>query len=65
MKRLYTMIGSCIVVTGLGLELSLGEEPRKHIELRQHEIQAELTRETSYSTASITHTQLFSTFFNP
>jgi len=57
------MIGSCIVVAGLGLELFLGEGQYKHIELRQHEIQAELTREISYSTASITHIQLFSTFF--
>ena len=65
MNRLYRMIGSCIVVTGLGLELFLGEERHKHIELRQHEIQAELTREISYSTASITHIQLFSTLFNP
>ncbi len=61
--HLNRVIGSCIVVTGLALELFLGEGQHKHIELRQPEIQTELTKEISYSTASIKHIQLFSTFF--
>ncbi len=64
MNRLYRIIGPCIVVTSLGLELFLGEERHKHhIELRQPEIQAELTNEISYSTDSRTRTQFFSTFY--
>ena len=62
MNRLYRIIGPCIVVTSLGLELFLGEGQHKlHTEQRQPEIQAELTKDISYSTDSIIRTQLFST----
>ena len=60
MNRRNRMIGSCIVVTGLGLELFLGEGQHKlHTEQRQPEIQAESTKEINYNTASVTHRQLF------
>ena len=64
MKPFCRTVGACIVVSGLGLGFVLDEERHKHIEQRQYEIQAELTKEPSYTTASITHIQLFPAFKN-
>src|ERR1700732_1743948 len=60
MKPPWKTIGTCIVITGLGLEFVLGEEWHKHIEQRSYEPQAELTKEPSYSTASMTSFNYFS-----
>ena len=59
-KPLWKTIGACIIITGLGLEFALGEEQHKHIEQRQYETQAQLTKELSYSTASMTRLNYFS-----
>jgi hypothetical protein len=54
MKPFWKTVSACIVITGLGLEFALDEERHKHIEHGQYEAQAELTKEPSYSTASMT-----------
>jgi len=61
MKPFYKTVGPCIIIFGLGLEFALYEERHNHIEQRQYEMQTELTKQPSYSTASITHIQLFPT----
>lgn len=60
MKPHWKTVGACIVITGLGLEFALDEERHKHIEQRSYETRAELTKEPSYSTASMTHFNYFS-----